>query len=177
MKRCVLIVGMLLVAAAGLGAWVLLKASLSALPKPGRLETSAATRAKRFVVGRSARNSAPQPPTNLAVLSSVGGMQFRGSCANCHGLDGRTASDLGRGMYPRASDLGSPEVQQWSDGELFWIIKNGIRFTGMPGFGKTMADGEIWPLVAYLRSLAAKSEGQAEAGLLTEPATQRMPHR
>ncbi len=47
-----------------------------------------------------------------------------------------TPSDTGLAMYPRASDLGSADVQAWSDAELFWIIQNGIRLTGMPGFSK-----------------------------------------
>lgn len=54
-------------------------------------------------------------------------------------------------MYPRAPDLGSAGVQQWSDPELFWIIKYGIRLTGMPGFAKIHSDEEIWYLVHYVR--------------------------
>lgn len=63
-------------------------------------------------------------------------------------------------MHPRASDLGSAEVQVWSDAELFWTIQNGIRLTGMPGFGKSLLDDEIWPLVDYIRSVQASSTGQ-----------------
>lgn len=63
-------------------------------------------------------------------------------------------------MYPRASDLGSAGVQQWSDAELFWIIQNGIRLTGMPGFGKSLSDDQIWPLVDYIRSLGGSGQGQ-----------------
>ena len=56
-------------------------------------------------------------------------------------------------MYPRAPDLGSPAVQRWSDAELFWIIKNGVRPTGMPGFAHIHSDEEIWNLVRFVRSL------------------------
>jgi hypothetical protein len=69
----------------------------------------------------------------------------------CHGLDGHTPSDAGRWMYPRASDLTAPEVQQYSDGELFWILKNGIRLSGMPAFGRVESDEHIWNLSNYLR--------------------------
>jgi len=81
-------------------------------------------------------------------------------CASCHGFDGRTPTDVGRGMYPRTPDLGSPAVQQWSDAELFWIIKHGIRLTGMPGFGKIHSDEEIWHLVHYIRSIPGESKSQ-----------------
>jgi mono/diheme cytochrome c family protein len=61
-------------------------------------------------------------------------------------------------MYPRASDLTSLGVQQYSDRELFWIIKNGIRLSGMPGFGKVESDEHIWDLVNYIRTLRGKNQ-------------------
>jgi mono/diheme cytochrome c family protein len=56
-------------------------------------------------------------------------------------------------MYPRAADLTSRDSQFYSDRELFWIVKNGIRLSGMPAFGKVESDGHIWDLVLYVRSL------------------------
>jgi len=56
-------------------------------------------------------------------------------------------------MYPRVPSLASPEVQQYSDAELFWIIQNGNRFTGMGAFGKSLTDSQIWDLVRFIRSL------------------------
>jgi len=58
-------------------------------------------------------------------------------------------------MYPRAADLTSHEVQRYSDRELFWILKNGIRLSGMPAFGKEETDEHIWNLVHYVRTLRA----------------------
>lgn len=132
------------------------RASLSALSEPGRLETYAATRAKRWLVARDAGGPLPPQPANDATSAAIGNMQFGGRCASCHGIDGRTPTDVGRWMYPRAPDLGSPAVQQWSDAELFWIIKHGIRLSGMPGFGKTLSDEEIWHLVHYVRRVGAE---------------------
>jgi mono/diheme cytochrome c family protein len=86
-------------------------------------------------------------------------MLYTGSCANCHGLGGRAPTDIGRWMYPRSPDLGSPAVQQWSDAELFWIIKHGIRLSGMPGFGKIHSDEQIQHLVHYVRTLGAPPKG------------------
>ena len=62
-------------------------------------------------------------------------------------------SDAGRWMYPRAADLTSSAVQQYSDCELFWIVKNGICLSGMPAFGKVESDEHIWNLVHFVRTL------------------------
>jgi mono/diheme cytochrome c family protein len=134
--------------------------SLRALDEPGRGETYLASKAKRVLTGRAARHISRSQPADFSQSVVIGEMQFRARCASCHGLDGRTPSDIGSAMYPRASDLGSAEVQRWSDAELFWIIQNGIRLTGMPGFGKGLSDQQIWPLVDYVRSLGP-ARGQA----------------
>ncbi len=130
--------------------------NLSALNEPGRTETYLATLGKRWIVSRRARGPLPPEPPNDATGQATGGMIYRGECAQCHGLDGRKPSDIGRWMYPRTLDLASLEVQQWSDRELFWIIKNGIRLSGMPGFGKIHSDEQIWHLAHYIRSLSAQ---------------------
>lgn len=157
MRRRVFVIGLILalVLVVG-GVWFLSAFTLSALEDPGRLEIYVATRGKRFLVGGAARDVSP--PAGGALNAAVGRMQFVARCASCHGLDGRTPSEVGAGMYPRASNLGSPEVQRWSNAEMFWIIKHGIRLTGMPGFGKTLSDGEIWPLVAYIREIASEQK-------------------
>jgi len=129
--------------------------NLSALNEPGRMETRLATRVKGWTVGRSARGPLPPAPPSNSSSVALGEMDFMGVCATCHGMDGRKPTDIGRWMYPRTPDLGSPEVQQWSDAELFWIIRNGIRLSGMPGFAKTHSDERIWRLVHYVRSLGA----------------------
>lgn len=62
----------------------------------------------------------------------------------CHGEDGRSPTVTGLSMYPPAPALDAAPIQQYSDAELFWITKNGIRLTGMPGFGKVYSDEQIW---------------------------------
>lgn len=158
MSRRGLLLGLALAAAlAVLALWFAISGlSLSALSEPGRVETYAATKAKRYLVGREARGPLPPEPANTDISAAIGNMQFGGRCASCHGVDGRTPTDVGRWMYPRAPDLGSPEVQQWSDAELFWIIKHGIRLSGMPGFGNNLSDEEIWHLVHYVRRVGAE---------------------
>lgn len=148
----VLVALLLILAGAAFAAY---QFSLSALNEPGRAETYLATQAKLWFVSRAARKGVPAGPVNDDSSVVVGGMIFRGECASCHGIEGRKPTPIGRWMYPRTLDLGSPEVQQWSDAELFWIIKNGIRLSGMPGFAKIHSDKEIWNLVQYVRSLGA----------------------
>lgn len=139
----------------------LTQVSLSALPEPGPVETYMATQAKRLFVSRRAHGVSPAPPNDAATLAN-GRMQFGGNCASCHGYDGRTPTAMGRSLYPPAPDLGSSAVQKYSDAELFWVVKNGIRLTGMPGFGRILSDQDIWALVHYVRSLEAASQVQAQ---------------
>jgi len=156
MRRIVATVFFTLLALAVMGTLALATWNPAALEPPSRLETAAATRAKRWLVARRARNIHAPAPT--AQSAKMGEMQFAARCQVCHGIGGRTPTDLGRGMNPQATDLGSAEVQRYSDAEFFWIIRNGIRLSGMPGFGKMLSDEEIWPLVHYVRSLNDKNE-------------------
>ena len=131
---------------------------LSALQEPGKAETFLATQAKRILIYKNSRSGIPPLPDNLQASIEQGETLYGTDCMMCHGSDGHTLTDNGRWMYPRASDLTSPSVQQYSDPELFWIIKNGIRFSGMPGFGKVESDEHIWDLVRYLRTLPGKKQ-------------------
>jgi mono/diheme cytochrome c family protein len=154
MKRWVLTVLIVL----GLGAVVAIvgfdQIHIDALHEPGHLETVLATRAKQILVHRSStRDSISPAPTDLRASIEEGDKLFGTECAACHGLDGHTPTDAGRWMYPRASDLTASEVQKYSDRELFWIVKNGIRLSGMPAFGRVESDEHIWNLSNYVRTL------------------------
>jgi len=127
--------------------------NLSANPEPGRFEARIATMGKHWFISRSVREHPVSEPASGPSSLDSGGMTFNGDCAFCHGQDGTTPTDVGLAMYPRVPSLASPEVQQWSDAELFWIIRNGNRYTGMGAFGKTLTDDQIWDLVRYVRSL------------------------
>jgi len=151
-KGLLVLVVIVVLAGAGLVVFAY-RFSLSALAEPSRAETYFATKAKLWLVRRAARKGVPAAPVNDEISLAVGGMIFRGECATCHGIDGRQPTPVGRWMYPRTLDLGSAEVQQWSNAELFWIIKNGIRLSGMPGFGKIHSNEDIWHLAHYVRSL------------------------
>jgi len=131
---------------------------LDALQEPGHVETVLATRAKHILVRRSSRRGIPPSPTNLQASIEEGDKLFGTECATCHGLEGHKLTDAGRWMYPRAADLTSAEVQRYSDHELFWIVRNGIRLSGMPAFGKVESDEHIWNLVHYVRTLPRSTD-------------------
>ena len=116
---------------------------LSALPEPGKLESLVATQVKHLIIYRDSRNGIPPTPGNKQASLDEGDTLYGTDCSMRHGSDGHTLTDNGRWMYPRASELTSPEVQKYSDREPFWIIKNGIRLSGMPAFGKVESDEHI----------------------------------
>ncbi len=150
--RALRVIAIIMVLCISALAYVARSFSFSALPNPGRMETRMITHAKHWYIGRAAR-SAPAEPAEDLPSQVAGQMAYGADCSACHGLDGRQPSNFGRSMYPRVPDLGSQEVQRWSNAELFWIIKNGIRFSGMPGFGKIHNNDTIWDLVHYVRTL------------------------
>jgi mono/diheme cytochrome c family protein len=131
----------------------LMQFSLTALAETGTLETHFAGSAKRLVIRRASRQGIPPRPVDATASVETGATHYGLDCSICHGVDGRSQMPAGRWMYPRATDLTSQQVQSYSDQELFWIIKNGIRFTGMPAFGKLETPDHIWGLVNYLRTL------------------------
>lgn len=148
-----IIVVVIIVVIASAAAYISRSASISALPAPGNLETSIATQAKDYFIQRAASRSLPAPPAFNAATVAQGKALFGMDCVACHGQDGRHPSAIGSSMYPRAADLGSAQVQHLTRRELFWVISNGIRFTGMPGFAHINTDDEDWELSSYVHSL------------------------
>src|ERR1700744_4722683 len=101
----------------------------------------------------------PLPATDEVV--SQGREVFLGSCAQCHGADAHGDTVIGRNMAPPAMDLSSPHVQHWSDAELFWIIQNGVRLTGMPSWKSSISDNDTWKLARFIHKLPAASVSTA----------------
>ena len=134
-------------------AWALfLRGGVSAKPDPPWLETRLARRARSLLVPASARDLRNPLPATPGALAE-GRAHFADHCASCHANDGGGDTPLGRGLYPRAPDMRRPETQRLTDGELFWIIENGVRFTGMPAWGEPGRESESWELVHFIRRL------------------------
>ncbi len=104
-----------------------------------------------------ARVDGIQIPTDFAQMEPRQAFaQFRDTCTSCHGAPGVERSEAGLGLQPPAPKL-EDAATGWDARELFWIIKNGIRMTGMPAFGPTHTDDEIWALVALVQRLPSMS--------------------
>jgi mono/diheme cytochrome c family protein len=120
--------------------------------QPSREETNLANAAKDVVIPLEAgKKTNPLPESDEVV--SQGQDVFLGYCAQCHGPDARGDSNIGRNMDPPAMDLTSSHVQHWSDAELFWIIQNGVRLTGMPSWRSNISENDTWKLARFIHSL------------------------
>jgi mono/diheme cytochrome c family protein len=134
-------------------------AACTANQQPSKIETTLANAAKDVVIPLEARDLKNPLPSNDQVLGQ-GEQAYMAACGMCHGNDGHARTDLGRGMYPPAMDLTSPHVQHWTDAELFWIIQNGVRMTGMPSWKSTISETDTWKLVHYIQNLPRLNAAQ-----------------
>ena len=148
----------LLVAAAGTAIVLIVVAflrlnGLSTRSQPTAIERVLARVARRWAVPRGARN-AVNPVTFSADVWAESRAHFADHCASCHGNDGRGQTELGRNLYPKTPDMRRDDTQGLTDGELYWIIENGVRLTGMPAWGTGGADDlDTWKLVHFIRRL------------------------
>lgn len=92
------------------------------------------------------------PPLDDSALVALGASHFHEMCVQCHGAPGVKRAEIGQGLYPRAPHL-RRAVRDWNDAELYWIVKNGIKLTGMPAFAPTHSEHALWGIVAFIRRL------------------------
>lgn len=153
---------------------LMIENGFSARDEPTFVDTFIARWWRRLAVPgeeRGARN--PLPPT--AEVLARGREHFVADCAVCHGSDGRGGTRLGSGLYPKPSDLTSAAMQSLSDGEIFWVVHNGVRLSGMPAWGR---DGEerdqwTWEIVHLIRALPRMSPEEVEAMRGMQPSNPR----
>jgi len=138
------------VALAAIAVLQIVKHGVSARDQPTAAEAAIAGVLRRAAVPRAARTMKNPLPLSDVVLAE-GREHWADHCATCHGDDGKGNTETGRGLYPKVPDMsdGSPDL---SDGELFYIIANGVRLTGMPGWGAQEPE-ENWHLVHFIRHL------------------------
>ncbi len=115
------------------------------------------TAMKRSVVARAA--GVPEPPHFTAEMVMAGFRHYDEMCTDCHGGPGIEQSEIGRGLNPRPPDL-ARAVKDWTPRQLFWIIKHGVKMTGMPSFGVTHSDAQVWSIVAFIERLPKISAEQ-----------------
>lgn len=92
------------------------------------------------------------PNLSDSSLVSMGFIHYKEMCVGCHGGPGIEQSEIAQGLYPKPPML-SKVADDWTPQQLFWITKNGLKMTGMPGFGPTHSDDMIWAIVAFTKQL------------------------
>ena len=92
------------------------------------------------------------PPLSDAALVKKGLNHYRDMCVPCHGRPGLYPTELNKGLNPRAPKL-TETAKEFSPREIFWVVKNGIRMTGMPAWGTSHSNAEIWAIVAFVKRL------------------------
>ena len=136
------------------GVYIMDPHGLSAREKPGPLEKWVARQARSLAVPKDARNR-KNPIADSPQVRADARAHWADHCAACHSNNGSGDVEMGKHMYPQAPDMRQAETQQMTDGELFFIIQNGIRMTGMPGWsaGSQHDEQDSWKLVRFIRHL------------------------
>jgi mono/diheme cytochrome c family protein len=108
-------------------------------------------------------------PSNLLAGARI----YHDSCAECHGLRGQAETPIAKGMFPKPPQFFAHAAEDHPVGQTYWAVKNGIRLTGMPGFGASLNDQQLWQVSLLLaqRDQAPDSIQQ----LLREPTAQSVP--
>ena len=129
---------------------------------PTVIESWTARQARSFALSPDAKQSSNPVPNTPGILAEARA-HWADHCAVCHANDGSGTSEMGRNMYPPAPNMRASRTQQLTDGELFYVIQNGIRLSGMPGWGSDHAGEEdSWKLVRFIRHLPHLSDAELQ---------------
>jgi len=133
---------------------LILRRGLSARAEPTLIETAIARGVRHLATPSSMHDQRNPVPLSSSVLAEARA-HWADHCATCHANDGSGNTEIGRDLYPKAPDMRQPRTQELSDGELFSIIRNGVRLTGMPAWGDPAGhdDADNWKLVHFIRHL------------------------
>ena len=126
---------------------------LSTREEPTAMERLLARAARRLAIPRDGRRAVNPVSFSPEVWAESRG-HFADHCATCHANDGSGQTEMGQRFYPKVPDMRLEETQELTDGELYWIIENGVRLTGMPAWGPGGGgDLDTWKLVHFIRRL------------------------
>ena len=129
---------------------------LSARKKPSNFEYAIANFAMGLSIPKEAKKLKNPLTADTQVLAEAR-KHYKEHCAVCHAEDGAGKTTLAAGLSPEVPDLHADHIQKLTDGEIFYIIKNGVRFTGMPGWD--LEDHHNWSLVSLIRQFAKEAPG------------------
>ncbi len=135
---------------------IVIRRGFSAADQPSYPERVMARTVRSISIPSRARNE-KNPLSATPELLAEAREHFANRCANCHGNNGTGPSNIGQNLYPKAPDLRMPPTQNLTDGEIHYIIKNGLRLTGMPAWSNphiAQDDTDAWKLVLFVHSIA-----------------------
>ena len=143
--------------------WFITGRGFSARAQPLAIEAFLARRMRSLATPRAERD-AQNPVANSSEILAEAMAHYADHCALCHANDGSGETSIGQGLYPKPPDLRSAGTQGLTDGEMFYIIHNGVRLTGMPAFGRGSPeeDHDSWKLVHFIRYLPALTSDELQ---------------
>jgi mono/diheme cytochrome c family protein len=146
----------------------------SAKTEPHAIEVFMARQIRHLAIPIEQRNTS-NPVAFSPDLLQEGLAHFADHCAVCHANDGSGKTPIGKNVYPKAPDLRLSDTQSMSDGELFWVIHNGIRFTAMPAWGEgdPAQDKDSWKLIHFIRHLPQLTPEELDQMKTLNPKTKK----
>jgi mono/diheme cytochrome c family protein len=123
-------------------------------------------------VARSSKDLQPPADVDSPEMQRLGLLHYQDMCATCHGAPGVERSEIGKGLYPHPPLL--ERHKRASVAKTYWVVKHGVRDTGMPSFGETHSDRELWAMAAFAVAMAHMTPEEyarrlAELGTTAEP--------
>jgi len=167
-----IVMGVGIVGAFGWIGYQLFTTGFSAKTEPHALEVFIARQIRHLAIPIEQRNTQnPIPLSPDVIKESLA--HFADHCALCHANDGSGQTPIGKNVNPKALDLRLPDIQSMSDGEIFWVIHNGIRFTAMPAWGEgdPAEDKDSWKLVHFIRHLPQLTSEELDRMKVLNPKT------
>ena len=136
---------------------------LDARAQPSAIEARLARGVRSLAIPRAVR-SRTNPVARSSDVLAEGMSHYADHCASCHANNGSGDTEMGRGLFPKPPDMRQAATQELTDGELFYIIEHGVRFTGMPGWSTGTESGEnaTWHLVHFIRQLPKLTDEDLE---------------
>ena len=134
----------------------LIRRGISARKEPSGMETAVARAVRHLAIPKMDREEEnPWKDSATPDVMKDAREHFADHCSQCHANDGSGKTEMGQYLYPRAPDMRRPATQQLTDGELYYIIRNGVPLTGMPAWGEPNLDqdDDSWQLVLFIRHL------------------------
>ncbi len=170
----IFVVSLGIVGAFGWVGYQLFTTGFSAKTKPHALEVWMARQIRHLAIPIEKRNAQNPIPLSPDVMKESLA-HFADHCATCHANDGSGQTPIGKNVYPKAPDLRLADTQSMSDGEIFWVIHHGIRFTAMPAWGEgdPAQDKASWKLVHFIRHLPQLTQDELDQMKALNPKTKK----